>query len=464
MVVDCVVKNCQIVRPDGIFHGGVAISNGMIVAIGKDEYLPTAREDIDAEGKFVLPGLIDPHVHWGVKKDFEHEVRTETRSCARGGVTTVMNLLGHAKTYTEESYFKTYEKWKESTERESAVDTVFSIHPHTPEHMREIPSYVSDLGVSCFKFFYGYKGEQARTIGVGSIDDGRLFEGFSAIGALKGAAIAQAHCEDVEVFYYFEEKLKPLFHTGLKIWTEARPGWLEGIDATHLIYLAEICRAPFYVVHISAKETVDALQSAKARGQIVFGETCPHYLCMTCNMEELGNLGKVNPALKYQEDIERIWKGIQEGTITVIGTDNVPVWQEHKKGTIWEAHPGIPNGSEIMLSVLVTKGVLEKRISLQKLVEITSYNTAKILGIYPRKGAIEIGSDADLVILDMQKEVEVSVRTLLTDTDFTIYDGWKLRGWPILTMVRGHVVYRDGHDMDSRGIGKVIRADRPRLW
>ncbi len=463
MPVDCIIKNAKIVRPDCIFSGGVAVDNGIVVAVGNDQSLPQGDKVIDARGKHLLPGLIDPHVHWGVKKEYDHETMTETRASAHGGVTTVMNLLGHAKTYTESSYFDVYEKWKNLTEKESVIDTVFSIHPHTAQHMQEIPRYVKELGVSCFKFFYGYKGEQAKVIGVGSVDDGRLYEGFKAIGDLGGLAIAQAHCEDVEIFYWFEERLKAMGKDGLGTWTEARPGWLEGIDAVHLIYIAEMANAPFYIVHVSSKETVDAIEAAKKRGLRVIGESCPHYLEVTCKDEKLGNFGKVNPALKYEEDNERIWRGIQEGTITTMGTDNVPCWRQHKGGNIWQAHPAIPGGSEVMLPILVTRGVLKKRITLKKLVEICSYNTAKIIGIYPRKGTIDVGSDADLVILDMDKEVQVSNDTLMTDTDFTIYDGWKLRGWPTLTMVRGNVVLEEDQILVKGGIGKIIKAGRPIL-
>ena len=461
MPIDCLIKNALIVRSDCIIHGSIGINDGVIVSLTKDSDLPSARRIIDAEGRYVIPGLIDPHVHWGVKKEFEQEVRTETRACAHGGVTTVVNLLGHAKTYTEASYFETYEKWKALTEKESVVDTVFSIHPHTSQHMVEIPKYVKELGVRCFKFFYGYKGEQAKIIGVGSVDDGKLYEGFKAIGDLGGLAIAQAHCEDVEVFYWFEERLKAACKDSLETWTEARPGWLEGIDAVHLIYLAKIANAPFYIVHVSAKETVEAIAEARKRGQRVIGETCPHYLAVTCKQEDLGNFGKVNPSLKYEEDIERIWMGINDGTIQTIGTDNVPVWREHKGGTIWQAHPGIPNGSETLLPLMVTKGVLEKRITLRKLVELCSSNTAKIMGIYPRKGTIDVGSDADLVILDMDREVKVTNRSLMSNTDFSIYEGWKLKGWPVLTMVRGKAVIENDQILVEGGIGKVIGASQP---
>jgi dihydropyrimidinase len=161
--------------------------------------------------------------------------------------------------------------------------------------------------------------------------------------------------------------------------------------------------------------------------------------------------------------MERIWKGISDGVITTIGTDNVPCWQQHKKGSIYQAHPGVPDGSETMLPVMVTKGVLENRITLEKLVEICSFNTARILGIYPKKGTIDVGSDADLVILDMDKEIKISSNTLMTDTDFTIYDGWNLKGWPSLTMVRGNVVFENDQVLPDQGIGEVIRASRPFL-
>ena len=456
MKVDTVIKNGKIVSPKGVIPGGVAIDDGIFVAIGRDQNLPQAERTIDADGKYILPGIIDPHVHWGTKKGYDLEVETETRSCAHGGVTTVMNLLGHAKTYTGESYLKTYEKWKRITEEKSIVDTVFSISPHTPEHIEEIPKYFRELGVPAFKFFYGYKGEQAKVIGVGSVDDGLLYAGLKTIGELGYPAIAQAHCEDVEIFYWLEPKLRKMGNDRLAAWTEARPNFLESLDTAKLINLAKVTNCPFYVVHVSAGETVDEIQKGKLEGVKVIGETCPHYLAVTKDDEKLGVYGKVNPPLRGRASIERLWRGINEGTIDCMGTDNVPCYKENKKGNIWEAHPGIPNGSASMLPVMITEGVLKNRISIEKLVEICCSNTAKILGIYPRKGTISIGSDADLVIVDMDKTLEVTPETLQTGTDFTIYEGWKLKGWPVLTMVRGDIILEEDQVIGQPGTGTII--------
>jgi dihydroorotase (multifunctional complex type) len=456
MTIDTIIKDAKIVSHDHIITGSIAIDNGIIVGLGNYQNFPKSSRRIDAKGNFVLLGIIDPHVHWGTKKDYKLEVRTESQSCAHGGVTTVMTLLGHAKNYTDGSYLDTYEKWKKITENTSIIDTVFSISPHTIQHVEEIPRYKKELGVTCFKFFMGYKGEEGKKMGIGWVDDGLLFFGLKTIGKLGYPAIAQVHAENADIFNYIAPKLIKEGKLGLASWTEARPNYLESLDAVKVIAFAKEANCPLYIVHVSAGETVDVIQKAKAEKERIIAETVTHYLAITKDNQKIGNYGKVNPPLRGQKSVDRLWQGINEGTIDLIGTDNVPCYKANKKGSIWDAHPGIPNGSASLLPIMLSEGVHKGRITIEKLVEVCCYNTAKILGIYPQKGTISVGSDADLVIVDMKKTLEVTPETLQTGTDFTIFDGWKLKGWPILTMVRGNIIMEGDQVTGKLGTGKII--------
>jgi dihydropyrimidinase len=185
-------------------------------------------------------------------------------------------------------------------------------------------------------------------------------------------------------------------------------------------------------------------------------ETCPQYLTLTKD-DPLGNLAKVNPPLRSAEDNDALWKGLSEGLIDTVGSDHCPFLRVDKSGTIWDARTGFP-GSATMLPLLLSEGVHKKKISLEKVAEITAFNPAKIYNLFPRKGTIQIGSDADLCIVDMDLTKEVNPQMLKAPSDFSVYDAWTVRGWPTLTMVRGKIVMEDGEIVGPKGHGCFIRA------
>ncbi len=189
----------------------------------------------------------------------------------------------------------------------------------------------------------------------------------------------------------------------------------------------------------------------------VFAETCPQYLTLTKD-SPLGNLGKVNPPLREPEDNKALWKGIKDGIVDTIGTDHCGLRKEVKTGTIWDAKPGFP-GSATMLPVLLSEGVNKGRISIERIVEITSFNTAKIFNLYPQKGTIRVGADADLTIVDLNLEKEVEPEMLLSCSDFSLYESWKIKGWPVMTMIRGKIVMEDGKIIGEKGFGQFLRRN-----
>jgi len=262
------------------------------------------------------------------------------------------------------------------------------------------------------------------------------------------------HCENQEIINRIEPEFRATGRQDTSVWAEARPGFCETLDAEKAISLAKLTGVPLYIVHIANGDTVDVVAKAREDGVDVVGETCPHYLVLD-QSAPLGSLGKVNPPLRDESSKDRLWRGINEGTITCIGSDHCSTTRALKKD-MWEPFPGMP-GLDAFLPVMLSEGVNKGKITLEKLVEVCCYNNAQTFGIYPQKGAIQVGSDADIVIVDLDKKVKLGVtRAHYTYADYTPYEGWGVKGWPILTMLRGNILVENEKMVAMPGIGKYI--------
>jgi len=282
-----------------------------------------------------------------------------------------------------------------------------------------------------------------------------MYLGFKEIGELfkEGFTVhARTHCENIEIFSqikntFIENELQPMS------WHETRPSVCENEAIIRTIYLAKITGCPITIVHMSTKESVDLVAEAKGHGIRISGETCPQYLTLSVENTDR-NLSKVNPPIREKKDIKRLWEGIGEGLLDMIGTDHWPV-HKAKKSDFWKGEVGLST-VECWLGILLSEGVNTGVISLETLVEMCCYNPAKMFGLTPEKGMIEVGSDADLTIVDLNKEVMIGERPHYSDTDFNIFSGWRLKGWPVLTMLRGKVVMEQGKIHSHPGQGKYI--------
>lgn len=448
-MLDTVIKNCKIVSPRGLIEAGIAISHGKIVAIAKDEALPEANNVIDAGGKFLIPGLVDPHAHINVVPrdvalgiDNAKKIRTETQGCPLGGITTIINMMVIGDTsdlLTPTKHFvDIYEKF-------SYVDlgiTSVIIAIDQTRQIRELAEY----GIAGFKLNPCLH-----------LDDSLIYKTFIEIANLvkQGYRVhAKVHCENTEIASrlkeeYMARSIKPLS------WHEVRPSFLEVEAMNRVIYLGNETVCPLYIVHVSSKEGTEIVAKARVDGLQVVAETCPYYLVLNTENSD-SFLSPITPPVRTKEDNEKLWKGIRDGIIGTIATDHVGVLKMHKEG-FWTAIGGLP-GFETLLPIMLSEGVNKKRISLEKLVEVCCFNPAKISGLLPRKGIIEVGSDADLVIIDLDKEDEVPEKSLYTMSDFSPYAGWRLKGWPVLTMIRGTVVMEHGKVVGKLGFGKYIPA------
>jgi dihydropyrimidinase len=285
-------------------------------------------------------------------------------------------------------------------------------------------------------------------------DDGFLWFGFKNITSLGPPARAMVHAEDIDIIRRVTSIIKATKKEDLEAWDEARPGFCETLDVERAISLARKNNTPLYIVHVSNGASVDVISRAKAEGVDVVGETCPQYLTLT-KSSSIGALGKIAPPLRDDASKERLWQGIREGTIECVGSDHCSTTRDLKK-SMWEGPPGAP-GMGTLLPIMLSEGVNKGKITLEKLVEVCCLNNAKISGIYPQKGTLQVGSDADLVILDLDKKIKLSPGKMNYEVaDFSPYEDWEIKGWPVLTMLRGRVIVEDGEFVATPGVGRYI--------
>jgi dihydropyrimidinase/dihydroorotase len=275
------------------------------------------------------------------------------------------------------------------------------------------------------------------------------------------------HCEDQDLIWVLEDRLKAAGRTDLRAWAEARPGWVEALRMRMAYELARVVGVPLYCVHIAAAEGVELMAEARRAGYPYWGETCPHYLTHTADLEaEIGCWGRVNTAIKFERDRDRLWEGIRDGSITNMGTDHSAFPRDLKEGgggkhnNIWGARSGIAGGMEHWLPVMMTHGVHAGRITIEQMVQVCATNNARVFGLYPRKGVLRAGSDADIVVVDPEREVTISSSFYHGAPDWSIYDGWTVKGMARVTMVRGQVMLDEFEAVGKPGSGRYVVPGR----
>ncbi|MBN1838142.1 MAG: amidohydrolase family protein [Spirochaetales bacterium] len=447
MKADTVIKNAAIVRPDRCIEGHIAVQEGRVVQISAGSP-PQGGREIDARGRYVIPGLIDPHMHFDWPDwDLAEGTRSATRAAAAGGYSTVIHHLSGAGSLEE-----IFRQGREIVEANACIDTGFHLAVFNEEQVAEIPR-VARLGVPSFKFFLPYRGSEVVPPLTG-IDDGIVYCAMEAIAGLGYPGLAMVHCENVEIFFRLKDRVLREGRGDRVNWADVRPVVCELESIGRIACFSEITGCPVYIVHVSSKQGAAAIKGARERGVRMTGETCPQYLTLTAG--EIDRvLGKVNPPIRReQEHSQSLWQALNSGALQTIGSDHAPCARKHKQ-EFWEAVVGVA-GIQTVLPVLLSEGVNRNRISINKLVEVTSYNPARTFGLYPDKGAIEVGAWADLTILDMQKKQVVRAAELHHISDFSLYEGRELTGWPVLTMVRGTVVAEDGEVIGEPGTGRYV--------
>jgi len=451
---DLAIKNGLVVTPQGIIRGGLAVRKEKILQIGADEILPKAKLEVDAKGNYVLPGFVDPHIHIGraTQEDFTSQFKTESISAAISGVTTFIGFVRFGDIL--ERRLAIYRKGKEIGKQNSFIDFKFHAYFFTEEHLEEIPQLIEE-GITSAKLMLNYTEEGARKVGYRAIDFGFVYKVMEILAGYGPPALVQAHCEEPGIISFLTDRLKAQGRTDFLAWAESRPAICEAIHAFSLGLISLETGCPVYIVHVSAQETVDVIRYLKQRGVKIYAETCPHYLTLTKNTP-MGVLARMAPPLRDETDVDCLWQAVADGTFDTIGSDNVPLSRRQKeKNGIWEGVPGVGSVGAV-LPLLMTEGINKGRITMEKLVKLTSSNPARIWGIYPKKGALRPGSDADIVIVDPHKEWVLSAANLKSCSDYSIYEGRAVKGKAIKTFVRGKLVADDGQLVAKVPLGEYV--------
>ncbi len=448
MQVDTVIINGNLVTHERILDQMVVgIKGERIAFVGANDCVFEAKKTVDARGNYIIPGVIDVHTHFGDGLPYEDDVVTETKAAAAGGITTAFHFIAEPG-----SIYERLPYYIETTKRLATVDMGFHSMCMTETHLEEIPR-CCEMGIRGFKFLMAYKGGEYP--GLSGIDLPYLYRGMEKVKEAGG--IVQVHAENYELMQLFKER--NIHQNTFNAFCRSRPPICEDVDAYTACSMAEEIGCPLYIVHVGAGNVLDVTQYFRARKNEVYIETSPRYLTIDNEGTGLKNplTAIAMPACKTKADIERLWKGLSTDEVNCIGTDSgCKLWEDKfKDGVVWNMRPGWQEMTT-SLAMLLSEGINKNRISLPQLVGLTSYNAAKIFGLYPRKGDILPGSDADITIVNLDKTQKVRADIFPSTCDFTPYEDWELKGWPILTMVRGKVVMEDGRVTDATGWGRPV--------
>ncbi|MDD4364001.1 MAG: allantoinase AllB [Atribacterota bacterium] len=447
--VDLVVKNAKIVSPAGIVEAGLAVKGEKFVAIAKDEELPQAEKIIDAKGNYVMPGIVEEHIHiLDMKLNEWGDYAFDSGSAAVGGVTTVMEMpLTVPPTTTLEAFLEK----KEVASKKFRVD--FALYGGVVPGQYQEVCKMAEAGA------VGFKSMMAGSVpGVfEASDDGELLEGFRAIAECD--SVITVHCENDAIINMLENKLKSAGRKDMQAFFESRPISQEIDSIKRALFWADVAGCHLHVVHVSCPEGISIIKEAKYKGQRVTCETGPHYLVLSQeDGDRIGPYMKFAPPARSKKHTEELWKQLAKGDIDTLASDHGPHPKENKEAgwkDIWVAGNGAI-GLEAILPVMLSEGVNKGRISFEKLVELLSQNPARIFGLYPQKGAIQIGSDADFVIVDLNKEFVIDAEKFYSKQKHSPFNGFEGKGKPIMTVVRGNIVAEEGKLLSEPGFGKFI--------
>lgn len=472
--VDLVIRNGLVIGGGGTYHGGLAVRGGTIVAMGTDADLPKGKTEVDAGGNVILPGAIDPHTHFGVggsadEAKFTADFVTETRAAATGGITTFVTNHENATgpSFITTTLTDTYDgremtlldKAKAIGEAGAVIDFRFTALPQSQAHLDEIPELIAQ-GVTSFKFYPSYSAEEAADFGIEKLDWDFVFAGYRELAAQRTddiVPIGMIHCEEPTICLRLKEERIAAGHPGDPVaWEETRPAICEAMQIFDVGMVAKETGARAYVVHTSSKEGTDAIAYLKSQGVDIVGETCAHYLMLT-KQELEGVWAKVNPPIRDQIDQDRIWDALIEGTHEIVGSDDCGRYTREEKLSkgFWEAIPGFSDMAATP-TLMISEGVNRGRITWEQLTKYISENAARRYNMFPRKGTLRVGSDADIVIVDPNEEWALSPEALNYSADFSIYEGRKVKGRPVQTYVRGVLVADRGSIVADSGHGRYV--------
>ena len=451
------IKNGTIVNASDIYRGDVFVENETVTTIGTNLSMP-ADQTLDATGRYVIPGGIDCHTHLDMPfggstsaDDFE----SGTIAAAFGGTTSIIDF---AIQYRGQTLHQAWETWMTKAQGKAAID--YGFHMIITELTDQVEDEMDALvhqGVTSFKLFMAYPG-------VFMLDDASIFRAMLRTG--KNGGTICMHAENGGVIDVLVRKALAEGKTAPKYHALTRPARAEG-EATHrAIALAEIAEVPVYIVHLSAAEALEMVTEARDRGLPAYAETCPQYLFLSYdNYEEPGFEGAkyvMSPPLRAKETQDRLWRGLAFNDLQAVSTDHCPFCMKEQKELGRDDFSKIPNGApgiETRMSLVFDGGVRQGRISLNRWVELTSASPAKIFGLFPRKGTIAPGSDADIVIFNPEKSTKLSAKTLHMKVDYNPYEGREVTGVSETVISRGKLIVENGRFVGRVGSGVFLKRN-----
>jgi len=473
---DLAIKGATVVIPvHGEIKADIGIVGEKIAAIADIIPEENCERVIDASGKYVFPGAIDSHSHVGIYRPLDEDAKSESASAALGGVTTIMSYFRTGKSYLNKvgGFKEIFPELIALSEKAFITDYAYHIALMTSEQLKEIDWLVSECGVTTFKYYMFYKSIDLAGSSKGSgylmLDDNALDFGFlyrfmKEVARVNkqykdtGGVRLSIHCENPEIIKatVAEVQANSSGNT-LRDYSNGRPGWQEELAIKEAAIIANQTDCPVNLLHLTSKEAIDAgKEMAQAYPHLdILLESTLHHLALS-HEDDYGILGKVNPPIRTREDVDYLWKAVAEGYIDTAVSDHATSSKEFKKGDLWNAMPGF-GGFSLMFPVIITEGYHKRGVSLKRLAEISAYYPAVYHHLYPRKGTIMVGSDADLAIIDLENEKEATLENIHSAQDFSPFEGLMLKGWPETTVLRGKVIFENGQVIGKPGYGTYLK-------
>lgn len=452
---DIQIKGGVLVDSQRLRLADVFIKDGKVESIEDTDSGKKAKKVIDASGKFVLPGIVEGHLH----PVYADRLETLSKAAVLGGITTLIPYIGAVKAWgVEGNLWDAVNYFIDEGKKDSIID--FGLHcslvASDLEDLEETIPKICERGVRSFKGFMAYR---KRGMFLSDSDLLRILSVLKENGGL-----FCVHAENGDLCDFLEDRFIEEGKTGPEYYAPSRPGITEAEATYRILSFANILDCPMYIVHVSTKEAMDVIEMFRKRNKApIYAETCTHYLTLTNQkMLEIGSLAKVSPPLREKDDIDALWQAIKEDKIDTIGADtggHLMVNKEPHFGDVFAAPAGLP-GQETMFTVTYDEGFNRRGVSLPKLVELCAENPAKIFGLYPRKGALQKGSDADVLIFDPTREHTVRAVDRVTNSDYSMYEQRKLLGAPELVMQRGEILLENGEIKVTAGRAQFLEAEK----
>ena len=437
----------------------IIIDEGKIVGFTND--IPACDHKINGNGLISIPGPIDTHVHYGVYSSIDQAAKTESHAAAIGGITTMMRMLRLG------SSFKTsLQDQLEASSKNHYIDYTIHASVFTPQQIKEM-SYCVEKGITSFKIYMNLGGDvghvymdmapystQLSEATVNVTDE--IVEEIVKNAASLGCPVL-VHAEDYESCACGIKTAKEKKRDGLPAWSESRSPDFEAKAIKTISKFGRDYDCTIYFVHIGSQKALEQIKEERKLGTKIFVETCPHYLTLSYENQQ-GYLAKVMPPIRTAQDNTAVWDALSHNLIDTIGTDHVANQLKLKLGgtDVWGALAGFP-GIGTVIPILLSDGVNKNRLSLEQFVKFTSNNAAKIFGMYPTKGTLDKGADADITMINLKKEHKVSSELFGGFSDYIVYEGMLLKGWPVKTIVRGQLVAEDFQVVGKLGHGKFVK-------